>query len=524
MDYALAHALLGVSYVAKLNNDGPPEILRLTSEAAKEEFFLTTLGKGDRLFTELGGANDKVALIAVARGAEVSRIPTFRIGNKDAVLETVSAADWPVSEERAHGGETSDALTARKARAIAIGVRSVLTPEDFLPTRDDNATILRIQHLYRKYRSFQKVLLASYQRLVSVYNDDYLLEIASQQNADRVKGGDLTKGAVTKVINDLLSYVPEEEREALIAKLGIEKIKAAGVKRSQMGKIFKAIIDEMMQGGATAPFLREMKATYKQLEKELKTLSVFQNVFKPIPGCGPLIAARWIASIGDIRRFRAVKNLRAYAGYHHFEDGSRARRRAGRVSNWKVELKQGIYLLCQSTLKMPKSPFRAKLDLRRSYELYKLLVQRQRMADEQEVTEQILPEAYRDRSIACVNDMKPEDLAILAAHVDALRKKAGVKTSFTDDEEDDEEEKIAARDPKLAKLVRGLKQNALDKAMRWLGQYFIKHVYKSWRRDLALSDFPARSTSAPDQAAEAPPIAPAPRVSNETQLDASASA
>ncbi len=163
-----------------------------------------------------------------------------------------------------------------------------------------------------------------------------------------------------------------------------------------------------------------------------------------------------------------------------------------------------------------RSPWREKLDRRRAYELYKLLRDRQAQADAEGLAYEILPPAFRERVIASVNDMKVEDLAVYAFvdvpgkkpkkvlvggllhHVDQLRARAGVKPVKAADEEDeagDEAEAAqdaAAKDPKLAALTRGLKQSALDKALRWLGQQFLKHVFKAWRASLGLSELPTR--------------------------------
>lgn len=51
-------------------------------------------------------------------------------------------------------------------------------------------------------------------------------------------------------------------------------------------------------------------------------------------------------------------------------------------------------------------------------------------------------------------------------------------------------EPVTAKDPKLAKLVRGLKQQALDRALRWLGQQFLKHIFAEWRKAVGLSAAP----------------------------------
>lgn len=236
-----------------------------------------------------------------------------------------------------------------------------------------------------------------------------------------------------------------------------------------------------------------MKSTKSKLEKTLASMKVYTQVFEPIPGVGPLIAARIIANIGDIRRFPSEASLKAFAGYHQFEDGSRARRVAGKVSNWSPELKQAVYLWCDQTLKRKDSPWRAKLDKRRAYELYKLLTARQLTAKELNLNVEIVPAAYATRTISSVNDMTIADLEQLSTHIDGLRKTAGIKS---EDDTPDSEEEPSAKDPRLAKLVKGLKMSALQKGMRWLGQQFLKHIFNEWRPAIGLHKKPSeRETS-----------------------------
>lgn len=504
--YAIAHALLGVSYVVGIGDDKPAETIRLKTEASKGEFFFKTLKPDDQVYMDLGGPNNKIALLAVNRGAQVLSIPTFRVGGKEEIQQRLAGAKWKCPDEKAHGNETGDKLTSRKARALALAHMALHAPDEFLAAREDDVRVLELQQAWRSYRSFQKVLLACYLRLVGTFNDSYLLELAKAVSEEDPNAAGVQ--ATIRAIRSLTGYVPEEERAAFEAKVGLESLASKkAIKRSDLPKIFRAIIDEMMQGGAAAPMLKQMSDEHKKIVKILKSLKIAKEVFDPIPGCGPLITARIMSAIGDIRRFENEAKLRAFAGYHHFEDGSRARRKTGKASNWNMELKQATYLLCQQTLKMPKSPFRQKLDQRRGYELYKLLVQRQAQANAQDMQVDILPPEYRDRMILSVNDVTVEDQAKLAAHVDALRRQAGMKDFAKDDEEESEqvaeetdrgpdsqeEEAKAVKNPQLAKLMKGVKGSALLKALRWLGQYFLKHIYHEWAKAVGVTSTLARA-------------------------------
>lgn len=501
--YALAHAVLGVSFVACSDNfqDGTqPTVLRLRTEDAKDKFVFETLRKGDKLHMELGGPNDRLALLATVRGVDVIRVPTFRMGNKDACDALVrSASGWEYGEESTVGEESSADLTARKVRALAIAAASKLHPEHFVPMQEQDLGKLLVKHYYRSYRAGQKVLLANYQRLLSTYNDQYLLELAVNGESAVMEHGRVATQAAMQAINAMLHAIPAEQREAFAARMGLEKLsKRHTLKRKDVMALFRTMIHELLeQDVATGSFMAHMGETVKRIEKLLKADPVYMAVFDPIPGIGPLIGARFVATIVDIRRFRSAAHLKAYAGYHHFEDGSRARRRKGKVSNWQTELKQATYLWTQQVIKMAGSPWRIKLDQRKAYELWKLLWAKQALAEAGGMDVQMLPDGFLLRTVENTNSMTCEDYGTLAAHLDALRIRAGVTSEKPDEEEDEEagEEESAAstsvKDPELAKLVRGLKKSAQDKAFRWLGQQLLKHIFVTWRDVIGMSKNPA---------------------------------
>ncbi len=499
---AVAHAFMGVTYVAEAQPEGPPLIIRLKTDDNKNEFLFTQVREGDQILIELGGAGDKLALIMKLRGADVQRIATWKLGNKDRTRQTVTNAGWTLEDEPSIGEETSDKLTARKARALALLVTFHHDPSEFIAVDEQDTDILFIKADYRAYRAAQKSLLGIYQRLFGTYNDQYLLELARDRTVTIMSGSKVATVPALRAINALATVIPENQRDQFLAKLGIDDLRAKKmIPRKAVREMLRRIIDALMESDVISPFLASMKETKKQIEKRLKQHPVFVQVFSKIPGCGPLIAARMIAAIVDIRRFKGVASLVAYAGYHLFKDGTRARRRTGHASNWNMELKQAVYLWCQQTLKMPKSPWRARLDRRRAYELTKILRERQQTADEQGLAYEILPVAFKDRVITSTRDVTLADLSLLAAHVDVLRKQAGVTAPAKDEDEDvdneagdksTEEAEPGVKDAKLAKLVRGVKMQALQKAMRWLGQQILKHVFKEWRKALGLTDLPLR--------------------------------
>lgn len=488
--FAIAHAFMGVSYVAtsdNFSNGKEPTILRLKTDGAKERFLIEELQPGDTFYMELGGPNDRLALLAHCKGVNVLRIPTFRIGNKERAKQTAETAGWSAEEEPRHGSESADKLTARKIRALAIAAEATTSPNEFFPIGEVDREHLLLKQHYRSFRQSQRTIMAGYQRLLSVYYDRYLLELVGRGELVEASGAKIPQASALEAIRAMLNTIPDEQRADFEAKIGLPKLaKKRFFAREDVMAVFRSLLHEMLDNDSIqSPFMANMRETKRTIERQLKADPIYRSVFEPLPGFGPLIAARMIAAIMDIRRFKTRPCLTAYAGYHHFEDGSRARRREGQVSNWAQELKQAVYLWTQQTIKMPQSPWRARLDLRKAYELYKLLYARQLEAMEQGMEEEILPVAFEARVIKSVNDMTAQDLGLLQAHVDALRLKAGVKRITTDEDEEDEEEAdakqdAAAKNPALAKLMRGVKQAAQDKALRWLGQQIIKHIYREW--------------------------------------------
>lgn len=104
------------------------------------------------------------------------------------------------------------------------------------------------------------------------------------------------------------------------------------------------ISTERMASDATYTALRaEEKTINKELLAAVGGLDVYREIFEPIEGCGPAIAAPIIASIIDIRRFKTDAKLKAYAGVHVLPDGRFPRKRAGEVANWRNDLRQALY-------------------------------------------------------------------------------------------------------------------------------------------------------------------------------------
>lgn len=91
------------------------------------------------------------------------------------------------------------------------------------------------------------------------------------------------------------------------------------------------------------------------LEKLLKKMPVYQKLFQPITGVGPLIAARILVAIGDIRRFETLPAYRKFCGVHVGEDGKFARQKRGQNNNWNPLARQAFYLVVDQFNRRPDS-------------------------------------------------------------------------------------------------------------------------------------------------------------------------
>lgn len=117
---------------------------------------------------------------------------------------------------------------------------------------------------------------------------------------------------------------------------------------------------------ASDTILAALRKEEKQREKELVTalgkVEIFTKILDAVEGCGPRIAARLIAAVGDIRRFETPAKLKAYLGVHVLADGRFPRRRRGEVANWNESLgRQALYLLADQWNRRPNSEWGQKL-------------------------------------------------------------------------------------------------------------------------------------------------------------------
>lgn len=539
MIYAVTHAPKGRTYVAFAETlEDAPQVLALNYDPAappsktQKIRFLNRIQPDDTIFMALGGAGDRLALAFTAYGAQVRRIPSYKLvprvrtiangeSEQDKITElrdsgirvvsdVLARRGWAFPDEPARGEETASALSMRKARALALFALAGEDPGAFLPQAEGDLQLLRLTAAYRSYEAAFRASMRAVQGLLASYRDQALIAHAyARQAAAGLSDEDIHNRVLEEVLQDMLGgEAGEDERTrffALIGKAFPEGLPAQASEEA-IAKLVTAFIESDKFHATVFDRLKKQRRRVEVLlcggreqrpgqdkKTTLPPHELWTKVFEPILGCGPMITARLITAVGDIRRFPTRPAFTAFLGYHHFEDGSRARGKRGRTSPWSPLGKQGVYLFAFQMLLTPSSPWRARLDQRKAYELVKLLRDRQAQAEKQGWDYRMFPESWDGRDVSgiqSVNDVTVEDLAALQAHIDALRAQAGVQTSFDKEDEESGEETPSAKDPNLAKLMRGLKKAAQDKALRWLGQQLIKKIYGDWREAVGLSRKP----------------------------------
>lgn len=121
------------------------------------------------------------------------------------------------------------------------------------------------------------------------------------------------------------------------------------------GKLEDIFDEEKSSDAIFQSLLAEEKAREKELTTCVTSMDIYKNIFEEVEGCGPMIASRIIASVGDIRRFEGnVAKFKAYCGVH-LRDGKFARRRNNEAANWSNEIRQAMYLFGEQFNRRPNS-------------------------------------------------------------------------------------------------------------------------------------------------------------------------
>ena len=107
--------------------------------------------------------------------------------------------------------------------------------------------------------------------------------------------------------------------------------------------------------------LKEEVGLKKAVEEAVEQMPVYKEFLSKVEGCGPLIAARLIAGVGDIRKYDDINRFKAYCGVH-VRDGEFPKRKAKSRANWNALARQGFYLfVADQCLKRKDSEWGKKL-------------------------------------------------------------------------------------------------------------------------------------------------------------------
>lgn len=156
------------------------------------------------------------------------------------------------------------------------------------------------------------------------------------------------------------------------------------IQQSLIGKIFTSEEDLYPEGTIEDACLQEIASDriYEEVEKEEErrvkkliqsvkgTRDLWERIFEPVEGWGPMQAAKIIATVGDIRRFATAANFRSYCELRPKTKDDKGnpihprlqfpRKRRGSVS--KVSpIRQAIFLLVDQANRRPDSFWGKKL-------------------------------------------------------------------------------------------------------------------------------------------------------------------
>ena len=154
-----------------------------------------------------------------------------------------------------------------------------------------------------------------------------------------------------------------------------------GIFLSDEGKYPEGKIEDVYKSAAANSVIlksnqREEHECDRKLKAVVTPLRVYREVFEPIEGCGHALAARIIASVGDIRRFPTKEKFKAFCGVHvlgsNFKkmppgtvrtdgDSVMPRHRRGQVSDWNPTSRQAFFLLGDQFNRRPHTLWGKKL-------------------------------------------------------------------------------------------------------------------------------------------------------------------
>ncbi|MEJ0020955.1 MAG: hypothetical protein WDN47_00040 [Candidatus Doudnabacteria bacterium] len=156
------------------------------------------------------------------------------------------------------------------------------------------------------------------------------------------------------------------------------------VRQNLVGQVFRSNEGKFPEGAIEAEYnkakannvilknlTREERKCDTKMLAALKASPVYTEIFEPIEGIGPAIAAGIISTIVDIRRFPAKPGFRKFCGVHCTPDGKFPKRRRlaeGETGNdWTPEARQAFFLAAEQFNFRPGSEWNMKLKERKAY-------------------------------------------------------------------------------------------------------------------------------------------------------------
>lgn len=106
----------------------------------------------------------------------------------------------------------------------------------------------------------------------------------------------------------------------------------------------------------------EESARARDVAKALEEIPVYTEVLSKMEGLGPMISAKLIVAIGNIKKFANSAKLKAFCGAHVLTDGTFPRKRRGVRCNWNPTARQALYLLGDQFVKRPGTPWGKRLN------------------------------------------------------------------------------------------------------------------------------------------------------------------
>lgn len=130
--------------------------------------------------------------------------------------------------------------------------------------------------------------------------------------------------------------------------------------RYSEGSIEQALKEEQANNVVLQNILAEEKEINKRLVKAVHQSKLWQEIFEEIIGCGEVIAAGIISSIGDIRRFPSAAHLKSFCGVAVNDDGGFTRKKRGNRCTYNPKTRQSLYLLMDQFNRRPDSEWGKK--------------------------------------------------------------------------------------------------------------------------------------------------------------------